>query len=177
MSEDEVRAVIEETRALKRMQETPDSPEALATIPDAALKDLPAQNALIPIETGKLAGADLVTHDLPANGIVYLDLGFDLRRLPADLLPYMGIFCRALLETGTAKQDFVALSQQIGRVTGGIAAQRWTSAALGSDQAAALAVPALEGDAGEDRRACVHSPGGAADLAARQCRAHRAAHQ
>jgi hypothetical protein len=137
MSEDEVRAVIADTQALKRMQETPDSPEALATIPVLRLKDLPTQNTLIPIETGKLAGADLVTHDLPANGVVYLDLGFDLRRLPAELLPYMGIFCRALLETGTAKRDFVALSQQIGRVTGGISAQRWTSAALGSNQAAA----------------------------------------
>src|SRR5690606_29215610 len=40
MSEDERRQVQEEMQTLKRMQETPDSPEALATIPSLTLEDL-----------------------------------------------------------------------------------------------------------------------------------------
>jgi len=28
-------------------------------------------------------------HDLFTNGVVYLDVGFDLHTLPADLLPYV----------------------------------------------------------------------------------------
>ncbi len=70
-------------------------------------------------------------HDLFTNGIVYLDVGFDLHTLPADLLSYVPLFGRALLETGVGNDDFVRLSQRIGRSTGGIRPQRWTSAVPG----------------------------------------------
>jgi Zn-dependent M16 (insulinase) family peptidase len=127
MSEADLQRVIEQTKLLKRIQETPDSPEALGTIPRLGLKDLPARNAPIPIETGALSGALLVTHDLQTNGIVYLDIGFDLRRLPAGLLPYAGIFRYALLETGAGALDFVRLSQRIGSSTGGISTATLTA--------------------------------------------------
>jgi Zn-dependent M16 (insulinase) family peptidase len=139
MSADERETVIEQARALKLAQETPDSPEALALIPSLALKDLPVKNPAIPSEEGRLADARVFSHDLTTNGVVYLDVGLDLRALSADLLPYVGLFRRALLETGAAGQDFVQLSQRIGRHTGGIRAQTWTSSVMdGGDAAARL---------------------------------------
>jgi hypothetical protein len=69
--------------------------------------------------------------------VLYLDLGLDLHVLPADLLPYVSLFARALLETGAGEQDFVSLSQRIGRATGGIRPQVWISAVLDSRLAAA----------------------------------------
>ena len=62
----------------------------------------------------------MLYHDLFTNGIIYIDVGFDLHTLPADLLPYVSLFGRALLETGVGNEDFVRLSQRIGRSTGGI---------------------------------------------------------
>jgi hypothetical protein len=44
--------------------------------------------------------------------------------VPADLVPYLSIFSRALFQTGTAKEDFVSLTQRIGRSTGGVGATR-----------------------------------------------------
>jgi Zn-dependent M16 (insulinase) family peptidase len=69
--------------------------------------------------------------------VLYLDLGLDLHVLPADLLPYVSLFARALLETGACEQDFVSLSQRIGRATGGIRPRVWISAILDSRLAAA----------------------------------------
>ena len=40
-------------------------------------------------------------HDLFTNGIVYFDLGMDLRSLPQELLPYVPLFGRALTQIGT----------------------------------------------------------------------------
>ncbi|MGB0087689.1 MAG: insulinase family protein [Rhodomicrobiaceae bacterium] len=137
MSEADVERVIEETRRLKRIQETPDTPEALATIPMLTLKDLPTRETPIPIEAREDAGTLIATHDLATNGIVYVDVGLDLRRLPPEFLPYVNIFRRALLETGAGKDDFVQLSQRIGRATGGVSAEVWTSARLGDSTAAA----------------------------------------
>src|SRR5690606_4212938 len=72
-------------------------------------------------------GARLFTHDLPTLGVIYLDLGFDLQVLDADLLALVPLFGRALLQMGTGKEDFVSLTQRIGRSTGGLAQHRGIS--------------------------------------------------
>ncbi len=119
--------VAEQTARLKELQEAGDPPEALARIPTLTLEDLPRANKAIPIAKEEVEGVPLYTHDLPTNGVVYLDLGFNLDRLPGRLLPYLPLFTRALTQTGTSKEDFVSLTQRIGRTTGGVGANRWSS--------------------------------------------------
>ena len=128
MSQPELQAVLEDMQTLKHRQETPDSPEALATIPSLRLEDLERQNKLIPLEVLEAGGRPVLYHDLFTNGIVYLDLGFDLHVLAQELLAYVPLFGRALTEIGTQKEDFVRLSQRIGAATGGIYATHLLSA-------------------------------------------------
>jgi Zn-dependent M16 (insulinase) family peptidase len=137
MRKADLEAVVANTRALKLMQETPDSPEALATIPSLTLDDLERRNKLIPLAVSEVGDTKILYHDLFTNGIIYLDVGLNLHTLPADLLPYVALFGRALLETGVGEQDFVQLSQRIGRATGGIWPQMFTSVIRGSQSAAA----------------------------------------
>src|SRR5690606_24466689 len=125
------------TEKLRALQEAVDPPELLARIPTLTLADLPREGKVTPIEIGTLAGTRLFYHDLPTLGIVYLDLGFDLHVLDKELLPYLPLFGRALLQTGTSKEDFVSLTQRIGRTTGGIAQHRGLSARQGRDGSAA----------------------------------------
>ena len=110
----------EEMEALHRLQETPDDPEALAAIPRLKLRDLDKQVPTIPLEKSTLAGGTVLYHDLATNGILYLDVGLDLRVLPQDLLPYVPLFARALVDMGNEDEDFVSLRQRIGAKTGGI---------------------------------------------------------
>lgn len=119
--------VAEQTRHLKELQNETDSPEALSKIPTLTLEDLPRANKAIPIAREELEGVTLFSHDLPTNGVVYLDLGFNLKALPGRLLNYLPLFTRALTQTGTSSEDFVALTQRIGRTTGGVGASRWNS--------------------------------------------------
>ena len=137
MDEAAITATISETEKLKRLQETADNPADLAKIPTLTLGDLDREIRKVPVETGSIGGAGLFYHDLPTLGIVYLDLGFDLHVLPDELLPYLPLFGRALLQTGTSKEDFVALTQRIGRSTGGINQHRGLSAMQGSAETAA----------------------------------------
>ncbi len=131
MDAETLQAVIEQAKELQRRQETPDSPEALATIPSLKLDDLDKKIRTIPTEEHRVRGARLLWHPLPTNGIVYLDVGFNLRTIPADLLPYLGLFGRALRQMGTRDQDFVQLTQRIGRETGGISDVTLTAEHLG----------------------------------------------
>ncbi len=127
MSPADLEAVTAAMADLKQHQDTPDSPEALATIPALTLNDIDRQAKTLPIEISTLHGAQTFYHALPTNSIVYLDLGFDLHPLPADLLPFIGLFGRVLLQMGTETQDYVTLTQRIGKSTGGIGSATLTS--------------------------------------------------
>ena len=145
MADEEIQQLIETTKELKRRQETPDSPEALASIPSLNLSDLSREINRIPIEVGEKEQARILYHPLFTNGILYLDVGLNLRVVPDDLLPYVPLFGRALLEMGTDKEDFVRLSQRIGRYTGGIRPNTFT--ATNQDTAQATAWLFLRGKA------------------------------
>lgn len=155
----EIEKVIQDLAELKHHQETPDTPEALATIPSLALNDIDKKIKSVPIEIVRGSGdprqtgaanvglgspdpkhpdpnPTILYHNLFTNGIAYLDLGFDLHGLPQELLPFVGLFGRALLELGTEKEDFVKLTQRIGRSTGGIWSSTITSTVRESDQSA-----------------------------------------
>jgi presequence protease len=137
LSEAQIAEMVETTKQLKLRQETPDPAEALEKLPVLRLEDLEKQNKTIPIEELEIQDTKVLYHDLFTNGIVYLDLGFDLRALPKELLPLTGVFARALLETGTAREDFVKLSQHIGKSTGGITNTEVAATAFGSKETVA----------------------------------------
>jgi Zn-dependent M16 (insulinase) family peptidase len=136
MSEADVQAVIKNTQKLREMQEAPNSPEALATIPSLTRDDLDKEIKKWPLEVSDQNGSKLLYHDIATNGVAYLDIGFNLRALPAEYLPYVDLFGRALLELGTETEDFVKLSQRIGRKTGGIRPDLFTSASYSDKQGA-----------------------------------------
>ncbi|HEV7274751.1 MAG TPA: insulinase family protein [Devosiaceae bacterium] len=127
MTPEQLAEVAETTRKLRELQQTPDAPEALAKVPTLTLADLPRTNKPIPIARETVAGVPAFTHALATNGVIYLDLGFNLKAVPTRLLPLLPIFSRALLQTGTSREDFVSLTQRIGRSTGGIGPQRWNA--------------------------------------------------
>lgn len=133
----QLQEIIQTTQTLKALQEKPDDPAALATIPRLTLADLDKENKTIPIDVSTLAGGKLVYHDLFTNGIVYVEIGFDLHTLPADLLPFISLYGRALTQVGTQQEDFVKLQQRIGRKTGGLYATHYISAKRNDPEAAA----------------------------------------
>ncbi|MEA3337061.1 MAG: insulinase family protein [Chloroflexota bacterium] len=122
MEQEDLQRVMEEMNRLKKLLDMPDSPEDLATIPTLTVDDLDREIKKIPIEETEIHGVPVLTHDIATNGILYLQVGFNLQTLPQDLLPYAGLFGRLLLGMGTEEEDYVKLSQRIGRETGGISA-------------------------------------------------------
>lgn len=127
MNSGQLDEVIKNTGELKRLQETPDSPDALASIPVLKLTDLDRKNKPIPLVRLDRQGTPILFHDLFTNGIAYLDVGFNIHTLPDKYLPYIPLFGRAFVEMGTKRENFVTLTQRISRKTGGIRSQSFTS--------------------------------------------------
>jgi hypothetical protein len=134
MSKENLQTVIDQTNELKRIQQAPDSPEALATIPMLKLSDLDKRNKTIPLTILEQRNTKVLFHDLATSSIVYLDVGFNLHAMKQHYLPFVPLFGRALLEMGTEQEDFVTLTQRIGRKTGGIHPQTFTSAVGGEER-------------------------------------------
>lgn len=133
---EELQALVENTHLLEQLQTTPDSPEALATIPGLTLDDLDRHNKHIPLADLQRQETRVLYHDLPTRGIFYLDLALDLHTLPQELLPYIPLFGQALIEMGTTDEDYVQLAQRIGRQTGGIRAHELSTNVRGAADAA-----------------------------------------
>jgi presequence protease len=134
LSQDELSMLQRDVQTLKAIQETPDPPEVLETIPRLSRADLDKENKPIPLSVVEESEYRFLVHDLPTSGITYLDVGFDLHALPQNLLPYVPLFGRALLEMGTRKEDFVSMSQRINAVTGGIDVDTFTSGSMRSER-------------------------------------------
>lgn len=83
-------------------QTTPDTPEALATIPRLRPEQVAPAPEPLPTETLTLAGLPVLRHTLPTHGITYLNLYFAADDLDKDALQEAAFLCELLgaLETG-----------------------------------------------------------------------------
>lgn len=120
------------TEQLQIQQSTPDTPEALATIPTLQVTDLPKENKQIvrkihASSTSVSSSASVpspvtLVHELPTSGIGYGKLVINLSSLPERLVPLLPLFTWCLTSTGTRTKDEVTLSRALGISTGGVAA-------------------------------------------------------
>lgn len=120
LSTEERKRTTENTARLLTLQQTPDSPEAIQTLPLLRRADLETKISTIPCDIEQRGNATILFHELFTGGIVYLDVGFNLHALDADDLPWVSLLGSLLLEMGTQKEDFAALSQRIAQKTGGL---------------------------------------------------------
>ncbi len=119
--EKRLQEAINVTLKLQELQSQPDSPEELAKIPRLSREDLDTEVPEVAADVKKYSGNSIAFfHELETHGIVYIDLGFHFNCLPEDKLSLLPLFCSALMEMGTEKEDFVSFSERISRKTGGL---------------------------------------------------------
>ena len=128
LTESQREAIAAQAREVEEWQRTPDPPEARAALPHLMRGDLDRHNMLIPCTCFETGGARILFHDIFTSGICYIDIGLNLHVLQQDRLACVPLLGRALIESGTAREDFVQLSQHIGQATGGIKSQTFASA-------------------------------------------------
>lgn len=101
LSKEEILKLTEDTKNLEIYQETPDTKEALATIPLLSRSDL--RKEIIPLSNREEEkdGLHILRHDIFTNGIAYLTLSFDANNLPVRLYPYLSLLklCMGLMDT------------------------------------------------------------------------------
>lgn len=120
MSEDDIKQVIETTAKLKEMQQTPDTPEALATIPLLKISDISPKSQEFHMEERELDGAKILFSDVNTNGIAYVNINFDLKSVPQDMLQYVYFLADVIGAVDTDKHPYAQIANLEGLHTGGL---------------------------------------------------------
>jgi len=120
LSDEELQKIIDQTKALKKKQQTPDSPEVLESIPMLKKEDISEKAESLPLEKlGDMEGEFFFTN-LFTNGISYINLLFDTRHIEQDKIEYIPLVCNLLGKISTRKTPYGSLSNAINKNTGGI---------------------------------------------------------
>jgi Zn-dependent M16 (insulinase) family peptidase len=116
----QIAAIAKSAEALAAAQGVPNSPEALAKLPQLKTTDLPAGPRRIPTEIGQVAGMTVLRNDVFANGVNYLEIDVDLAGLPVELYRWLPQFDEAVAKMGAAGQDFARIAERRAACTGGL---------------------------------------------------------
>lgn len=133
-------AISAQQERLARYLTAPDPPLISARLPSFTRADLQRHIDSTPYEQMRWRGSQLLHHPIPTNGIVYLDLGFDLHYLPAELLGYLPVLLRALISLGRPTTGSAELSQRIRLLTGGVHLEFLTASGQPGTRGAAWAL-------------------------------------
>jgi len=148
LSDAEKKQVVVISKELIEAQEREDSPEALATIPTLSLSDIPKHGkenplkivsvhtpAKLPANAPNLVdGVTILHHEADTTGILYTRILLSLDNVTQEEFPLLSLYCRALIEMGTQKRDFVDLGIEISAQTGGLGVSSVVNTLVDSDE-------------------------------------------
>lgn len=122
LSKEQIEAVVAQTHALLEYQETPDTKEALATIPLLKREDIRKDAEPLVNEIRSAGATTVMYHDIFTNHISYFRFLFDVKQVPEELFPYIGILKSVLGYVDTENFTYGELFHEMNMETGGITA-------------------------------------------------------
>ncbi len=127
--------LIARTAELRQQQQTPNSPETLALLPQLSHSDLDSHLAFHAVQPTEMFGTtQVLVSALATEHISYVDMGFDISVVPSRLLPWLDLFATVVTEIGTRKMDFMHLARELGTCTGDFSHSFNSYSKLGSSE-------------------------------------------
>ncbi len=109
----------EEIKRLKSFIESPDAPEDLDKIPSLEIEEIPEEVEQIPIEEITVRKSNLYFHDIYTNGVIYLDVGFDISHLDEKMKILLPILGRVICKSGLKDKRYDEVARLLAKFTGG----------------------------------------------------------
>ena len=120
LSDEEVQALIAQTRHLREYQEEPSKEEDLLKIPMLGREDMKKEAMPFSNKEENMGEIPVVRHEAPANGIDYITLMFECNDIAEEEVPYLGLLRAVLGYVNTRSYSYADLANAINIYTGGI---------------------------------------------------------
>ncbi len=112
--------MIDFTHHLRNYQEEPSRQEDMEKLPALTREDIKKEGEKLYNREKHVDDTFVLCHDIDTNGIAYFSLMFDVTKIPAEKIPYLGILKSVLGYVDTKSHTFPELANEINLHTGGI---------------------------------------------------------
>lgn len=119
LSEDEIKKLIDDKKALEAYQMTPSTKEELEKIPLLSLADIKKEEKKLNNQEYNINGIPVIGHDIFTNEIAYLSMVFKLTDMEERLYPYASLLTDVLTFVDTDMHSYAELANEINIHTGG----------------------------------------------------------
>lgn len=119
LNKEEIENLIKETKELIDYQKKEDTPEALSTIPMLELKDINREAEWYELKQTKYSDVPVLYYNEFTNDVVYVNMLFDMKKLPQDLIPYASLLSSLLTLLSTENYTYGDLNKMLNIHTGG----------------------------------------------------------
>lgn len=120
LSGEELKELVEQTRALKEFQDAPSPQEELKKIPLLQRSDIRREAEHLIWEEKQIGGIKVIHHEMFTSGIGYLKVLFSTDRVPQEYLPYVGLLKSVLGYVNTEHYTYGELTSEIHLNSGGV---------------------------------------------------------
>ena len=121
LSEDEKKAIQDDTVALKKYQDEPSTPEELDKIPLLSVEDIEKEADSVEYEETDIDGVKCIRENIFTSGITYIVEAFDATCVKQEDLPYLSLLSNCMGLMDTENYSYTQLCNEINKNSGGIA--------------------------------------------------------
>ncbi len=123
LNKKDLKIIAEEQEQFLTFQHKADPPEALSVIPKLTREDLPEEISRLQVEESRVLDVPYYRQHMFTNGIVYLDIAFDLAGLDEEMYKLMPLFSRLIYMTGIPGAAYDEVSRMLADKTGGFSSR------------------------------------------------------
>ena len=120
MTDTEIEKIKAQSAALELWQSTPDTKEAVDTIPTLAIEDLSRDVKQTPTDITEVDGVKVISHPIPTGGISYLCLFFDISEIDEDDLTAISVMTLCYTDFDTENYTSGEMRNRIKASLGGL---------------------------------------------------------
>lgn len=120
LSHEQIINIINETKQLKEYQSTPSPKEDLEKIPMLSMEDLKKEAVKLVNNIDAINDTKLIYHNIFTNKISYINYLFNVKNIPNELIPYIGLLKGVLGLVDTKNYSYKDLFDEVNMVTGGL---------------------------------------------------------
>ena len=113
MSPEQLQEISDIFAAFTAWQQTPDTPEALATLPKLSLSEISPEPVVYPTELDSVHNVTILRHKAASNGIVYINAYFRLTDTALDDLSKLSLLSKLLGNLPTAVHSAAELQNEV----------------------------------------------------------------
>lgn len=113
IGENGIESIIKDTKDFNEWQKSPDTKEAIDTLPKLSIKDIKPELPNLDYNVENHSGIKVLTHNTDLNGISSINLYFDTSRIPQDKLHYLSLLSAILGNVNTKDRSYNELSNEM----------------------------------------------------------------